>query len=213
MKWMMLSVAATATLAVSLPTTAFAQTTAAPGPSAADVRTTQELIDAADSAPLVAGPNAAAASGKVPSLYPRNKGAILVTPDPYKGLPLGHSAIVLTDNTVVESVAEGVKLGPNNWYQSKKQVYGTIVQATSSKQNAKAADWAAKQRHKPYNYNYLDINTRKKFYCSQLIYAAFKDNFGINLNTDRYKTPVGNPVHPMELAVKNPKVGLIYRQK
>lgn len=53
---------------------------------------------------------------------------------------------------------------------------------------------------KKYNFDYLDVNTRKKFYCSQLVWASYKDKFGIDLNTSAY----GAAVHPMEL-VNNSK--------
>ena len=38
------------------------------------------------------------------------------------------------------------------------------------------------EMHKPYNFNFLDSNTEKAFYCSQLAYLAYL-KFGIDLNT------------------------------
>lgn len=135
---------------------------------------------------------AATQSGK----YPTRKGAILVTPDAYKNLiPTGHAAIVVNSSTVVESVSNGVVYGKNNWKATKKKVYGVSVRSTTSKQDAQACDWCIRQRGKKYNINYFNVNTRSKFYCSQLVWAAFKDNFGINLNTSQF----GNAIHPMEL--------------
>ena len=48
---------------------------------------------------------------------------------------------------------------------------------------------------KPYNYNYFNVSTRKKFYCSQLVWAAFKDNYGIDLDTSDF----GDAVHRWNL--------------
>lgn len=41
----------------------------------------------------------------------------------------------------------------------------------------------------------LNVDTRSKFYCSQLVWAAYKDALGIDLNTSTY----GAAVHPLEL--------------
>lgn len=82
---------------------------------------------------------------------------------------------------------------------------------------------------KPYNWLYWDIATRKAFYCSQLVWAAFKDKVKVNLNTSAYSywgvtvkctpgqgcKPVRvrlNPVHPMEL-VQNSLVDVIWHSK
>lgn len=47
--------------------------------------------------------------------YPTRRGVILVTEDKYKGLiPLGHSGIVWTSTTVVESISQGVVTGRND---------------------------------------------------------------------------------------------------
>ncbi len=128
--------------------------------------------------------------------YPTRKGTILVTSDFYLGLiPTGHAAIVYNRNYVVEAVAKGVILGRNNWMNTRREVYGLTVKKTSSGQDAYAADWAYRQRGKKYNFNYFNTSTRNKFYCSQLVWAAFYDNFRINLDTWRF----GKAVHPMEL--------------
>ncbi|GFN34543.1 YiiX/YebB-like N1pC/P60 family cysteine hydrolase [Tepidimicrobium xylanilyticum] len=128
--------------------------------------------------------------------YPRRKGVILVTKDKYKGIiPTGHAAIVYSYGTVVESLAKGVTTGANDWYQTRKTCYGVTVKGTTIAQDETAADWCYKQIGKPYNWNYLNPYTRNKFYCSQLIYAAFLDNYGINLDTSDF----GVAIHPMEL--------------
>lgn len=128
--------------------------------------------------------------------YPTRKGVILVTPDKYKNLiPTGHAAIVYTSSTVVESIDTGVTTGANNWNSTKSGCYGVTVSGTTTAQDAQAADWCYSQRGKPYNWNYIDRWTRSSFYCSQLVYASFLDNFGIDLDTAAWLSAV----HPMEL--------------
>lgn len=140
--------------------------------------------------------------------YPRRKGVILVTGDAYKGLiPTGHAAIVYDYNFVVESVSKGVVWGSNNWYKTKKTCYAVTVKRTTLSQDAKAADWCKKQIGKPYNKNFFNTSTRKAFYCSQLVWAAFWDNFKIDLNTSEF----GVAIHPMEL-VKTSQTTLLYKK-
>lgn len=134
----------------------------------------------------------AASSGTYPTRY----GVILVTEDKFKGLiPTGHAAIIWTSTTVVESLSNGVTTGPNDWNTSKNTCYGITVSGTTAAQDNAASNWCYKQIGKPYNYNYLDKNTRSKFYCSQLVYAAYLDNYNINIDTSAFVTAV----HPMEL--------------
>lgn len=142
-------------------------------------------------------------------VYPRRKGVILVTPDRYKNLiPTGHAGIILNSTQVVESIDKGVVRGSNDWYRSKNQAYGVTVRSTSGAQDRKAADWANKQYGKPYNFNFLDKVTQKKFYCSQLVWSAFKNNFNIDLDTAAW----GAAIHPMELVTTN-KTHLVWRKK
>lgn len=46
----------------------------------------------------------------------------------------------------------------------------------------KVAEYALAQVGKPYNLNFLNAESEKSFYCSQLIYKAYQQ-VGINLNT------------------------------
>ena len=57
-----------------------------------------------------------------------------------------------------------------------------------------------------YNYNYLDTATRDRFYCSQLVWASFKDNYGIDIST----AFAGPAIYPMEI-LDSPNVQLVYR--
>jgi uncharacterized protein YycO len=142
--------------------------------------------------------NVSAASA--PSDYPTRKGMILITNDFYKGLiPTGHSAIVYSTTQVVESVSNGVVMGKNDWWSSKNSSAGGSVNSTTTAQDAAAAEWCKSQLGKPYNFNYFNTSTRSSFYCSQLVWASFLDNYGVDLNTSAYSTSLGNPIHPLEL--------------
>lgn len=141
--------------------------------------------------------------------YPERAGVILVTPDAIAGLiPTGHAGIVLSRLTAIEAVAWKVKRMSNTWFIDKRQAYGVTVIGTSTLQDTNAARWADRQVGKPYNVAYWDVNTRNKFYCSQLVWASFKDTVGVDLNTSQF----GSAVHPMEL-VRTPKTRLLYRMR
>jgi len=128
--------------------------------------------------------------------YPTRKGVILVTADWYKGLlPTGHAGIIWSGTTVVESLADGVTTGPNNWNLTKNTCYGVTAYDTTAGEDAAASDWCYSQIGKPYNFNYFNPYTRSSFYCSQLVYAAYLDLYGIDLDTISYLMAV----HPMEL--------------
>lgn len=130
--------------------------------------------------------------------YPTRKGVILVTTDAYKNLiPTGHAAIIYAPGMVVESLEGGVTVGSNNWNTVKTTCYGVTVQGTNNEQDALAANWCYKQIGKPYNWIYFNTSTRSSFYCSQLVWAAFLDNYGIDLNTEIF----GSAIHPTELAL------------
>jgi len=144
----------------------------------------------------------------LPNQYPTRTGVILVTKDRYKNLiPTGHAAIVYSPKYVIESCKNGVTMGKNKWHKTKKTVWGVTVKETSDKQDRLAAEWCRRKIGKKYNFNYANIKTRKRFYCSQLVWASYKDNFNIDLNTKKY----GQAIHPMEL-VYTDKTKTIYRK-
>lgn len=141
--------------------------------------------------------------------YPTRRGVILVTPDAYKNLiPTGHAAIVWDSQNVIESLSGGVGIHKNNWRTTKKKIYGVTVASTSAAQDSIAASWCRNQIGKGYNWNYLNVNTRQKFYCSQLVWAAYKDLYRIDLNTSLF----GQAVHPMEL-VNSSRTTTVYTYK
>lgn len=141
--------------------------------------------------------------------YPSAKGSILVTPDKMKNiLPLGHTAIVDSKNYVYEATSKGVVRGLNNWNKSKKITFGLKVNNTSDSDIKKVMSYVKKQVNKKYNYNFMNTKTRKKFYCSHLIFSAFYDVLNINLDTNLFGNAAkGGAIHPLELVLsKNTKV-------
>lgn len=138
--------------------------------------------------------------------YPERKGVILVTPDAISGLiTTGHAGIVYSPKRAVEAVAWEVKMLSNNWYKNKSQAYGVTVRRTSMDQDKAAAEWAKRQVGKPYSLQYWNIDRRDKFYCSHLVWAAFKHTAGIDLNTSQF----GIAIHPLEL-VATPQTTVVY---
>lgn len=129
--------------------------------------------------------------------YPSRKGVILVTADWYRNLiPSGHAAIVLNDKKVVESLSDGVQKGNNDWNISKRDCSAVTPYDTTATQDKKAANYAVEQIGKTYNWEFLNVNTTKKFYCSQLVWKAFKKKCNVDLNTSF----AWQIVYPLELA-------------
>lgn len=125
--------------------------------------------------------------------YPTRKGVILITDAPggSSGSFIGHAGIIWSQNYVEESFAKsfspkginGVWYYSNDWdtRYSDNTVYGVTVSGTSAGEDAIVADWAEDQEGKPYNWNFLNWRTRDSFYCSQLVYAGYLDNTGIDI--------------------------------
>lgn len=141
--------------------------------------------------------------------YPTRKGTILVTDDKFSGLiPTGHAAIVYNNAyTLVESLGEGVVIGANDWNRSHGNVWGLATINLSFSQADIAADWCAQQVGKPYNYNFLDTMRRDAFYCSQLVWASFYDNFGVDISTPL----LGSFIYPIEF-LESDECVLMYRK-
>lgn len=175
------------------------------------VEQVEEQIENAKNLEVVADKNAPLMRASYGS-YPTRKGVILVTDDDYKGLKIGHAAIIYNASTVIEANQPGVEVGKNNWNTSKNQAYGVSVTSTTAAQDSAATDWCVNQVGKPYNWEYYRMDHRHKFYCSHLVRSAFLDKFGIDLNTGDFDALGAKAIHPMEL-VNGPKTSLIYRKK
>ncbi|GAA0696211.1 hypothetical protein GCM10008904_00020 [Paraclostridium ghonii] len=136
--------------------------------------------------------------------YPTQPGAILVTKDSKFGELVGHAGIVYNSTTTVESYTEnGVGTYPNTWNTSCKNAYGLLVKDSSPQKDQDAANYAYKQVGKPYNWNFFNTETTDSFYCSQLVYKAYKDTTGIDLNYG------GGIVTPVNL-IQSDKTSCIY---
>ena len=111
------------------------------------------------------------------SCYPKNfSGAILITND-NEILPfVGHAGIIINSHQIIESSClEGVHYGPNDWDISKKTCYCSTPKLISKQKSFLAANWSQSQINKKYNYNFFNWRNAesKKFYCSQIIWAAY----------------------------------------
>lgn len=130
--------------------------------------------------------------------YPTRAGSILVTDDKYMGIiPSGHAGIVYNSSTVVESLEDGVIARANKWDEYYTTCTGLDVIRTNASQESVVASWAHRQVGKDYNFDFYNVDTRSVFYCSQLVWAAYLDNYGIDLDTDWF----GEAIHPAELII------------
>ncbi|URZ02747.1 YiiX/YebB-like N1pC/P60 family cysteine hydrolase [Clostridium felsineum] len=130
-------------------------------------------------------------------VYPTRSGVILVTRDTnILGVHYGHAGIVWTPSTTVEAQLSGVGRYPNTWQSRYKTVKGITVKDTTADQDKEVSDWCNNQVGKPYNYNFFNINTRSSFYCSQLVWAAYKDLYGMDIDP---KKTVPSMIIPVDL--------------
>lgn len=126
----------------------------------------------------------------------------------------GHAGIIAPApyyySTVEASEGVGVEAVYGNWNNRfpNYTVYQYGVKKTTVRQDQQASEWAARQIGKPYNRNFFNINRRDAFYCSQLIWAAYKDITGVDIGTWAW----GVAIHPFELMSSN-ETELIYRNK
>lgn len=92
--------------------------------------------------------------------------------------------------------ASGVTICPGD-YQSRfpgKNVWQVDVTSTDDGQDEAAAQWT--RNRIGYSYGFpITLSNRSKFYCSHLIYAAFKDTANVDLDTSAFP----GFIHPFEL--------------
>lgn len=94
---------------------------------------------------------------------------------------------------------------PNN------QVWQVAPRTTSVAQDLEAGRWAGNQVGKPYNSDFAgDIRRTDKFYCSQLVWAAYYYSCGYDLDLTRYNTLGTWRIHPKE--IYDADTALIYRK-
>lgn len=134
--------------------------------------------------------------------YPTRKGVILVTSTGKIANVVGHAAIVYSKGYIIESVEKGVVISKNNWKTKKNNMAAVTVRSTTMEQDKKVSDWCLKQKGKKYNYNYYSINSKGSYYCSQLIWAGYKNLCKINLNTKVYDVGKNKAIGPYEFVRK-----------
>ena len=140
--------------------------------------------------------------------YPKNfSGAILITDDNEIIPFVGHAGMIINSRQIIESSCfEGVHYGPNDWDISKKTCYCSIPRQSTRQKCLLAANWSQQQINKKYNYNFFDWTNNKatKFYCSQIIWTAYKNACQIDLV----------PEHPFVLLpsefISSPATKIIY---
>lgn len=94
----------------------------------------------------------------------------------------------------------------------KNQVWQVGVKSTTVQQDWKAGEWAGKQVGKKYNSEILkDIRRTDKFYCSQLVWAAYY--YTANYDLDLLANNIGGTwrIHPKEI-LDHEGTAIIYRK-
>lgn len=148
--------------------------------------------------------------------YEKRAGIILVTKnnDSMSNMKfVGHAAIMFNDLKIVHVAGKGVIYDRNDWNKTKSTCYAVGLYDTSVAQDKSAADWAGRKAEQnkikkiPYNYNFFNPDREDAFYCSQLVYMAYKKQCNVNLNTKKYLSAIP----PIELV--NEDLGAILFQR
>lgn len=92
----------------------------------------------------------------------------------------------------MEATAKGVREYNNDWDKRKdshnkaiRVLEGDVIK-TDINQEAHVGNWCYKKIGCHYNYSFWKTATRKKFYCSHLVWTGYKDSYRVNLNTSKY---------------------------
>ncbi len=142
--------------------------------------------------------------------YPTRAGVILVTSSSLSSGLVGHAAMVINADEIIHAVSDGVVVSKNNWNTSRhsncvgkldeteypkgsKEFVAVTVKKTTAIEDRDAVIYCYLQLDKPYNKVYPNMETREKFYCSQLIWAAYYDFHGIDLDRDDYPIKAVGP--------------------
>ena len=138
--------------------------------------------------------------------YPHVPGSILYTKDTvYKVARVaGHTAIAVSGRKIIEATDSGVKKTANDWERKEHCIIG-VVKGLSDRQKGRVTKKCSSWIGRPYNWNFINVHTRKRFYCSQLVWAGYKDVAKVDLNRG------SRIVLPSEL-VAHRKVKIIYRK-
>lgn len=138
-------------------------------------------------------------------------GLICVTDSSTKGFVHGHAALIAVAPyyyaTVESNPGRGVEIVYGSWDRrySNNHVWQVGVKGTSISQDRNAAQWAVNRLGLPYNPNFFYTSTRSSFYCSHLVWAAYLDTTGVNLDGN---TP--SIIHPLELVTNGKTITNYY---
>lgn len=134
-------------------------------------------------------------------------GVICINNSNTSGFEHGHVGMIAPENyynSIVEAVPEGVRIEPGQWNDGK--IWQVIVNTTTGEQDREAAQWAADKQGMPYHHNFVDTSPRDRFYCSHLVWAAYKDVTRVDIGKGRWLSII----FPYELMNTNDTT-LIYR--
>lgn len=131
------------------------------------------------------------------------RGDILITKDQHSsGWYYGHAGVVYNDSYVVEALpGKGViynYIGEWKWsdyegaYKTIKGMY--VVDNNGNKVEQKYYTWAGSNAGshvgKPYNSTFVNMYRTDRFYCSQLVWRAWKDSgYDVSNNSIVFVTP------------------------
>lgn len=126
------------------------------------------------------------------------KGTFFYQPASTLGLPHGHIGMYFTPTQIIESAnpTDGVRIAS---VADRKVASGSrimYVYGLTETQNSVAANWAFTKKGNEYNYNFA-LNRMcgtSAFNCSQLVWCAFKETAGLDLDRDG-----GSGVYPADI--------------
>lgn len=146
--------------------------------------------------------SAVTTAASVPSGSMGGKGAILYTASGSSSSAIawvgGHAALVVDSYNTIEAFGNaGNKNGVRYWTNNFKKRYSDakaykVKDASAAKKSAAVA-YAKKQLYKPYNSSFFDKTRTDAFYCSQIVWRAYKSQ-GIDLDKNG-----GKAVWPTDL--------------
>ncbi len=95
-----------------------------------------------------------------------------------------HAGIVYDSTQVIEAQAEGVVLeNLSKWYNAYDSFWVKRIKNSSYAMTLAARNYAYSKLGYPYNYNFFDYKNTSRFYCTSLVYRAWRSGAGINLDS------------------------------
>lgn len=117
----------------------------------------------------------------------------------------GHAALVVDGYNTIEAFGnagtskDGVRYWTNNFHNRYKDAKGYSVSGTTTSTRKKAVSYAESKLYAPYNFSFYNKTNTTAFYCSQIVWRAWKQQ-GIDLDYNG-----GKAVWPGDLD-KSPKL-------